>query len=128
MPHVEIANTNYSISQLEDRLGASDQVTPEQFFDQLRRSTNFEAERRMLLEILLDAIECWQSVSVNGISGENYVTSRRERLYREANVWIFGQYHNAPFFSFTQTCDCLGLNPDFIRRRLMEWRRRSLVR
>lgn len=89
--------------------------------EKVHRFVTFEAERQMLKEMLLDAIECWQSVWVMGTPSYHCVTSR-ERLFREAQLWIFGDYKNPPFFSFTQVCDCLGLNPDFIRRRLLEWR------
>lgn len=105
----------------------SDRVDAEQFFDR-RYLANIEGERRMLQVMLIDAIECWQSVPEVEIMGEHYVASLRERLYREAHFWIFGRYNNAPFFSFTQTCDCLGVNPDFIRRRLLEWRQKSVGR
>jgi hypothetical protein len=107
------------LPQLESR-------SPEQSSNRIHRCSSFEAERRMLQEILLDAIECWQFVSAITLTGGNYVTSLRERLYWEADFWIFGEYDNAPFFSFTQTCDCLGLNPEFIRRQLLEWRRKAI--
>lgn len=89
--------------------------------------STFEGERQMLKEVLLDAIECWQSVSPLRAMDQRYVTSR-DRLYREAHRWIFGDYCNPPFFSFTQVCDSLGLNPDFVRRRLLEWRNRPSLR
>jgi hypothetical protein len=127
MPLAETWDGDCSVTEFED-VCALDAFTPAQFFDRIHRCTDFEAERRMLRQILLDAIECWQSVAAMGVVGGNYVTSLRERLYREANLWIFGEYDNAPFFSFTQTCDCLGLSPDFIRRRLLEWRRKSVGR
>jgi hypothetical protein len=90
----------------------------------LRPSDDLEAERRMLLEVLADAIECWQFASTSGVTDGTYITMR-ERLYREADFWIFGEYDNSPFFSFTQVCHCLELDPDFIRRRLLEWRRKA---
>jgi hypothetical protein len=97
----------------------------DQLLERARGSANLEGERQMLQEILLDAIECWQSASTIVPMNEEYVTSLRERLYREANFWIFGDYSNAPYFSFTQLCDCLDLNPDFIRRLLLEWRHKQ---
>jgi hypothetical protein len=123
-----IRNNDNSMTELED-IAAPDLLTPEQFFDGVHRCVIFEPERRLLQQMLLDAIECWQFISGVGVIGENYVTSMRERLYQEADFWIFGENTNAPFFSFAYTCDCLGLNPDFVRRRLLEWRsalRRSL--
>ena len=47
---------------------------------------DFEAERRMLREILVDAIECWQAVSLRGFVNGDLVAGLRERLYREAIV------------------------------------------
>ncbi len=85
---------------------------------------NVEAERQLLQEILMDAIECWQAALPFHSMGDEYATGLRERLHREANFWIFGEYRNAPFFSFTQVCECLGLDPEFVRRRLLEWKRK----
>jgi hypothetical protein len=123
----EMWNGDNSITDF-DKLFAPDLLTPGQFFDRSRKFTNFEGERRMLRQILVDAIECWQSVSTIGAMDRNSVPGLRERLYREADFWIFGEYDNGPFFSFAETCDCLGLNPDFIRRRLLERRRLSAGR
>jgi hypothetical protein len=94
-----------------------------QNFDRSNLCADSEPERRLLREMLLDAIECWQSVSAGGLMSEDCVTGSRDRLYREAHIWIFGEYDNSPFFSFAQVCECLGLDPDFIRRGLSDWRR-----
>ena len=123
----EIWNGDNSISDF-DKPFTPDLFTPEQFFDRLHKFADFEGERRMLQQILVDAIECWQSVSTIGAINGNCVPGLRERLYREADFWIFGEYDNGPFFSFAETCDCLGLNPDFIRRRLLKRRRLSAGR
>jgi len=120
----QIWNSDNLTSEFEN-VFAPDLLTPEQFFDRFYKCANLEAERRMLQEMLLDAIECWQSISGVGVTGGNSVINLRERLYQEADFWIFGEYDNSPFFSFTQTCDSLGLNPDFVRRRLLEGRRES---
>jgi hypothetical protein len=119
----ENRNSNNSVIVFDDVV-ASDLVSSG-LFDTLHKFANLEGEKRMMQEVLIDAIECWQSVAAIGLIDENCVTSTRERLYREAHFWIFGDYNNTPFFSFTQICDGLGLNPDFIRRRLVEWRREA---
>jgi hypothetical protein len=108
-----------------EELFVPDLLMPEQFFDRMRRKfAGFEGERKMLLEILVDAIECWQGVAVGGIVSDGYFEGVRQRLYREAEFWIFGNYGNPPHFSFTQACEWLGLDPDFIRRGLLEWKSR----
>jgi hypothetical protein len=81
-----------------------------------------DPERRLLHAVLRDAIECWQRLAFAGVP-EYGLVGRRQRDYREAEFWLFGQYDNAPFFSFTKICDCLGLDPDFIRGRLLGWKR-----
>jgi hypothetical protein len=90
--------------------------------------TSFDGERRMMQEVLKDAIECWKVSLQIRLTSDNYVTGLRERLYREAHFWIFGNYDNSPFFSFTQICECLKLDPDFVRRCLLDWRSQSIDR
>jgi hypothetical protein len=121
---MRLGQSGNSMAELEDFVKA-DLPAPEQLRAGMHRCASFEGERRMLQEMLQDAIECWQSISALGVIGRSDLTSSRERLYREADFWIFGEYDNAPFFSFTETCDCLGLNADFIRRGLLEWRRKA---
>jgi hypothetical protein len=86
---------------------------------------DLEAEKRMLREMLADAIRCWQMSATYGHADGNYYVTSRERLHREAAFWIFGEYDNRPFFSFAQVCQCLGLDTGFVRRRLLEWRRKA---
>jgi hypothetical protein len=84
-----------------------------------------EPERKLLEAVLEDAIQCWQACAVVArvwrVSGYSSM-GKRQREYFEADFWFFGEYDNAPLFSFQKICDCLGLDPDFIRRRLREWR------
>jgi hypothetical protein len=91
-----------------------------------------EPERKLLGAILQDAIECWQALAPHPIAIylENARTpmGKRQRNYREAHFWFFGDYDNAPYFSFTTVCDGLGLDPEFIRRCLLEWKRNELQR
>jgi hypothetical protein len=115
----------YEIRSREIPVGNQEQfaVSDSGGLEQHIQTAHREGEKKLLQEILIDAIACWRSFAADGIMDEQYVTGSRERLYREANFWIFGDYNNAPFFSFTQICDCLGLDPNFIRRLLIAWRR-----
>ena len=87
------------------------------------KSTDFGAERRLLIAILNDAIECWRS-SITFSRDRSYVSGSWQYLDREVHFWIFAEYDNSPFFSFTRICDSLGVDPVFVRRRLLEWRRK----
>ena len=84
-----------------------------------------EPERKLLGAILQDAIECWQACAVVApvwrVSGYSQL-GKRQKNYYEADFWFFEEYDNAPYFSFQKICDHLGLEPDFIRRRLLDWR------
>ena len=87
-----------------------------------------EPERKLLEAILQDAIECWQRcalVAHNWRLSIHNPMGRRQRDYREADFWLFGDYDNEPYFSFAKICDCLGLVPDDIRRRLLEWKQKK---
>ena len=81
-----------------------------------------DAERQMLLEMLADAIRCWQGTVTIGLKNGEYYFTSRQRLAAEAGFWIFGAYDNRPWFSFAQVCHWLELDPDFIRRKLLEGR------
>jgi hypothetical protein len=100
--------------------------------ESLSHKKDANPERKLLEAILTDAIECWQLLALHPIASrfENVRSpiGKRQRNYRDAHFWFFGDYDNAPYFSFTKICDCLGLDPDFIRRRLLEWRRKELQR
>jgi len=51
------------------------------YFDALRRKTILEPEKRLLLAVMKDAIDCYQ-VHVMAQSG------KRQRLFHEAEEWI----------------------------------------
>jgi hypothetical protein len=86
-----------------------------------------EPERKLLEAILQDAIECWQRCALIAdkwaVSPSFTCFGQRQREYIDADPWLFGEYDNYPLFSFTKICDCLGIDPEFIRRRLLEWKR-----
>jgi hypothetical protein len=88
-----------------------------------RLPDDLDAEKQMLLAMLQDAIESWQDATMRGILDGDCITVA-ERAAFETAYWIFGAYDNKPFFSFAEVCHYLGLDPDFIRRRLLGWRRK----
>ena len=47
-------------------------------------------------------------------------TGRRRNLFREAKDWIFDEATNW-LFSFENICAVLGLDPDYVRGRLLRW-------
>ena len=94
-----------------------DTLLSAQYFDTLRRQTLFEPEKRLMLAILDDAINCYQ---------DNLFSQRvkNRRLFDEAEEWIItagGEW----IFSFDHVCESLGFNPEYVRRGLQQWKEKN---
>ena len=82
-------------------------VTPVQW-QLLHRNLDRSPEKRLLLAILEDAINCWRQP--DGPSG------RKARLKAEAEKWFFSA--DDSLFGFKSVCEHLELNPAYFRARL----------
>ncbi len=94
-----------------------DMLLSAQYFENLRRKTYFEPEKRLMLALLEDAINCYQ---VNLISRG----AKKKRLFEETEQWIrtaSGDW----IFSFDSVCEALGLNPEYVRQGLLRWKERN---
>ena len=94
-----------------------DTLLSAQYFDTLRRQTLLEPEKRLMLAILDDAINCYQ---------DNLFSQRvkNKRLFDEAEEWIVtagGEW----IFSFDHVCESLGFNPEYVRRGLLQWKEKN---
>lgn len=78
-----------------------------QYFDTLRRRIILEPEKRLMLAILEDAVQCFQN---NGFAQ----TVRGRRIFQEAKKWIVDADREW-VFSFANVCEALGLNPAYVR-------------
>lgn len=94
-----------------------DMLLSAQYFENLRRKTHFEPEKRLLLAILEDAINCYQD---NLISR----SVKKKRLFEETEQWILDADADW-IFSFDSVCEALGLNPEYVRQGLLRWKDRS---
>jgi hypothetical protein len=92
-----------------------DTLLPEQFGD-LFRSTERSPEQRMMLAILEDAIRCWLGVPT-ALRNDPWMASKRMRLAREADIWLFDDNAKAPI-SFKTCCGALGIETEWIRQKL----------
>ena len=93
-----------------------DTVLPSQFFGILRQKGFVEGEKRLMAAVLADAVDCYMK---QAFSSE----PRGQQAFRDAETWIFQDGTGPWFFSFNNICDMLGLEPEYIRRGLSEWRR-----
>ena len=94
-----------------------DTLLPEQYFDDRRRQTLLEPEKKLMLAILEDAIDCFQ---------DNHAArcGKRKQLFDEAQEWIFavGDW----VFGFENICSALGFDPQYIRKGLLRWREKHI--
>ena len=91
-----------------------DTLLPAQYFAAFAREGGLVRERRLMLAVLQDAVECYQK----------YALARDPRgtvLFEDAQEWIESGERDWPF-SYENICEVLGLNPEYIRRGLSKWR------
>lgn len=100
------------------RLFEPDMLAPEQFYATLKRSHFADPERRLMAALLEDAVSCLAKDPLRG--------SRRQRKsFEEAQQWINAAESEDWIFSFTNVCETLGFNPDYVRRGLIRWSAQS---
>jgi hypothetical protein len=102
-------------SELLVRAAGLDVMLPGQF-DDLFRSTERTPEQRLMLAVLEDAIHCWFGAPP-ALLGGAYTGSKRMRLAREAERWLFGDENCAPI-SFHTCCGALGIGGEWLREKL----------
>ncbi|HEX9787609.1 MAG TPA: hypothetical protein VGB09_06260 [Candidatus Binatia bacterium] len=94
-----------------------DTLLSTQYFENLRRKTFFEPEKRLMLAILEDGIHCYfDNLHASG--------NKRKRLFENAAAWII-EDDGDWVFSFESVCDALGLNPEYVRQGLLRWKERN---
>ena len=96
-----------------------DTLLPVQYFETFRRSAPIEPEKKLMLAVLADALACFQK----------YRAARKgkgKNLFRDAEEWIFDDKDDH-LFSFENVCKVIGLDPQYVRRLLAQWKAGSLT-
>jgi hypothetical protein len=94
-----------------------DTLLPAQYFAAFAREGGLVRERRLMLAVLEDAVECYQK----------YALARDPRgrlLFEDACEWIQSGEREWPF-SYENICEVLSLHPEYIRRGLSKWRQQK---
>ena len=94
------------------RILEPDIFLPSQFYGSGGLSRQLEGEKRLMIAILKDAVECL----------EKYRSARNSAArshYENAIDWI-KDTDTEWLFSFTNICDLLGFDPDYIREVLLK--------
>ncbi len=111
------ARSDYGMEDKIASLFQPDTVLSEQYFDNLRRKTHFEPEKRLMLALLEDAIRCYQD-------NLHARTNKRRRLFNDTEEWIVGAADDY-VFSFRHVCEALGLSPEYLRQGMLRWKQRN---
>src|SRR5512141_2804831 len=104
------------VGERDSRLFQPDILLPSQFFVTLRRKGPQEPERRLVVAILEDAVECFHK----HLFARDY---KARQLFEDAEMWILSEDRDWPF-SFENICELLDLNPQYLRRGLVTWKER----
>jgi len=114
-------NTMQEKETLDERLPGlfePDTLLPVQYFDAMRRKHLLEGEKRLVLSVLEDAIECYMKYLGS-------TSSKGQKLFRDAEEWI-NLEDKRWVFSFDNVCEMLDINPEYMRRGLRMWKERRL--
>jgi hypothetical protein len=107
-------------SGFDDRIASlfqPDTLLSAQYFDNMRRRTLLEPEKRLMLAVLEDAVDCFQE----NLSAEG---GRRKMLFDDAEQWIRAKDGDW-VFSFDHICEALGFNPAYVRQGLLRWQEKN---
>ena len=92
-----------------------DELAAHQYQRTFERVRPLQPERRLMLAVLEDAIMCFQRyLRAKG--------GKEKKLHEDAVAWIFDQ-NDMRAFSFENICHVCGLDPDYLRTGLLNWRK-----
>ena len=95
-----------------------DALLPAQFYAAFRGGSAVRGEKRLMLAVLQDALECYQKYAfAKDLHGH--------QLFSEAEDWISCEDRNW-YFSFENICETLEINPEYLRHGVRQWRKHAL--
>jgi len=91
-----------------EKLFEPDMLLPAQFYGKKALSRQMEGEKRLMLAILTDAIECLDKYrEAEASPGLELYTNTVDWIEAREMVWLY---------SFHNICELLGLDPDYLRK------------
>jgi len=94
------------------RILEPDVFLPSQFYGTSSLSRKLEGEKRLMIAILKDAVECLDKYrDSHSSSGRSHYLNALEWVEDKSTEWLF---------SFTNICDLLGFDPDYMREVLLK--------
>ncbi len=89
-----------------------DVILPSEFFE-LVGAQAFSSEQRLMLAVLIDAINVLGNCGVSP-------NLRKRNSFIQASAWVFADAGITSLLSFDHVCDALSVNAESLRRRLSE--------
>jgi hypothetical protein len=109
-----------NVEEVASGVFAPDVLMPSQHVDRLRRRSEQDGPRRLMIAILEDALNVFcRMVGTADVRGRE--------MFVEAEEW-FESRNDEWLFSFESVCAVLGFEPEYLRRGLRAWKRRALER
>jgi hypothetical protein len=94
------------------RILEPDIFLPSQFYGTAGLSRKLEGEKRLMIAILKDAVECLEKFRASSSSsGRGHYQNALEWVENDDTEWLF---------SFTNICDLLGFDPAYLRDVLLK--------
>jgi hypothetical protein len=94
------------------RILEPDVFLPSQFYGTGNLSRKLEGEKRLMIAVLKDAVECLDKYrDARSSSGRSHYLNALEWVEDKRTDWLF---------SFTNICDLLGFDPDYMREVLLK--------
>ena len=94
------------------RILEPDVFLPSQFYGTTGLSRKLEGEKRLMIAILKDAVECLDKYrGARNSAGRSHYENALEWVQDKGTDWLF---------SFTHICDLLGFDPDYLRAVLLK--------
>ena len=110
-------NREYALEERLAGLFQPDTLLPSQFFDRVRRRSEHDGERRLMIAVLEDAVDVYRKQA-------GAREHRGRQLFADAEEWIENR-DRTWLFSFENICDVLDIDAEYVRRGLHEWKRRA---
>jgi hypothetical protein len=96
-----------------------DALLPAQFYAAFRGGSAVRGEKRLMLAVLQDALDCYQKYAFAK-------DGHGRQLFADADAWVSCEDSDW-YFSFENICETLDINPAYLRRGVQEWRRRAIL-
>jgi hypothetical protein len=101
------------------RLLIPDAMTPGQYYEGARSDAAIRPIKRLMLAVLEDGLHCFQAYANAG-------RGVGRQIFVETEGWLSDRRADGPF-AFETICHTLGIDPNFLRKGLRQWRLQQLT-